>query len=95
MGFPLDAQTYGGSWIYGMSGGLVSLGLVIGLDYRRPTLDLQEELQKFKAHPWVAALLAGGKCVGYGAKAVPLGGWFAMPGMSTDGALFVGDWPGS
>ena len=95
MGFPLDAGTYGGSWIYGMSGGLVSLGLVVGLDYRRPTLDLQEELQKFKAHPYVAALLAGGKCVAYGAKAVPLGGWFAMPEMATDGALFVGDSAGT
>jgi electron-transferring-flavoprotein dehydrogenase len=95
MGFPLDAETYGGSWIYGMSGNVISLGLVVGLDYRRPTLDLQEELQKFKAHPYIASLLAGGKCVAYGAKAVPLGGWFAMPEMATDGALFVGDSAGT
>ncbi len=91
MGFPLDTQTYGGSWIYGMAGNVISLGLVVGLDYRRPTLDLHEELQKFKAHPWVAALLAGGKAIAYGAKAVPLGGYFAMPEPVTDGALFVGD----
>jgi electron-transferring-flavoprotein dehydrogenase len=91
MGHPLDANTYGGSWLYGMDANLLSLGLVIGLDYRRPTLDLHEELQKFKAHPWLAALLDGGKVVGYGAKAVPLGGYFAMPEPVTDGALFVGD----
>ena len=91
MGFPLDDQTYGGSWMYGMDGDLLSLGLVVGLDYRRPTLDLQEELQKFKAHPWLQQLLSGGKVVAYGAKAVPVGGYYAMPDRVTDGALFVGD----
>ncbi len=91
MGWPLDAQTYGGSWMYGMADDVLSLGLVIGLDYQRPTLDLQEELQKFKAHPWLAQLLDGGKIVGYGAKAMPLGGYHAMPESYADGALFTGD----
>jgi electron-transferring-flavoprotein dehydrogenase len=91
MGHPLDAHTYGGSWLYGMDRNLLSLGLVVGLDYRRPTLDLHEELQKFKAHPWMVDLLAGGKLVGYGAKAVPLGGYHAMPEAVIDGAIFVGD----
>jgi electron-transferring-flavoprotein dehydrogenase len=91
MGWPLDAQTYGGSWMYGMDSDVLSLGLVIGLDYRRPTLDLQQELQKFKAHPWLQELLAGGKIVGYGAKAMPLGGYFAMPEAYADGALLTGD----
>jgi electron-transferring-flavoprotein dehydrogenase len=95
MGHPLDAHTYGGSWLYGMDANLLSLGLVVGLDYRRPTLDLHEELQKFKAHPWLRELLAGGKVVGYGAKAVPLGGYFAMPEPVVDGALFVGDSAGT
>jgi len=91
MGFPLDDQTYGGSWMYGMDGDLLSLGLVVGLDYRRPTIDLHEEMQKFKAHPYLASLLEGGKVVSYGAKAVPVGGYYAMPQRFTDGALFVGD----
>ena len=90
-GFPLDAQTYGGSWMYGMADDVLSLGLVIGLDYKRPTLDLQQELQKFKAHPWLEELLAGGKIIAYGAKAMPLGGYYAMPEAYADGALFVGD----
>ncbi|MGH7725330.1 MAG: 4Fe-4S dicluster domain-containing protein [Candidatus Eiseniibacteriota bacterium] len=94
MGFPLDTHTYGGSWAYGMDGNLLSLGLVVGLDYRRPTLDLQEELQKFKAHPWLVSLLEGGKVVAYGAKAVPLGGYRAMPEPVTDGAIFIGDCAG-
>ncbi len=91
MGFPLDDHTYGGSWLYGMKDDHVSLGLVVGLDYRRPTLDLQEELQKFKAHPWLVSLLEGGQVVGYGAKAVPLGGYAAMPEFGADGALVLGD----
>ena len=91
MGFPLDDQTYGGSWLYGMDGDLLSLGLVVGLDYHRPTIDLHEELQKFKAHPYLASLLEGGKVVAYGAKAVPVGGYYAMPERVADGALFVGD----
>ena len=95
MGFPLDSHTYGGSWLYGMDANILSLGLVIGLDYRRPTLDLHEELQKFKTHPYVAGLLAGGKPVAYGAKAVPLGGHFAMPEAVIDGGIFVGDSAGT
>jgi electron-transferring-flavoprotein dehydrogenase len=91
MGFPLDDMTYGGSWLYGMTNDQLSLGLVVGLDYRRPTLDLHEELQKFKAHPYLSALLEGGKVVAYGAKAVPVGGYYAMPDRVVDGALFVGD----
>ena len=91
MGHPLDDKTYGGSWLYGMDRNLLSLGLVVGLDYWRPTLDLHEELQKFKAHPWLRTLLEGGKVVGYGAKAVPLGGYHAMPEPVIDGALFIGD----
>jgi len=91
MGHPLDTHTYGGSWLYGMNDNLLSLGLVVGLDYRRPTLDLHEELQKFKAHPYLCEVLAGGKVVGYGAKAAPLGGYHAMPEAVADGALFIGD----
>jgi len=91
MGFPLDDHTYGGSWMYGMDGDVLSLGLVVGLDYHRATTDLHEELQKFKAHPWLRSVLDGGKVIAYGAKAVPVGGYYTMPECVTDGALFVGD----
>ncbi|MEO6463331.1 MAG: electron transfer flavoprotein-ubiquinone oxidoreductase [Candidatus Eisenbacteria bacterium] len=91
MGAPLDSRTYGGSWLYGMDANLLSLGFMVGLDYERPTLDLHAVLQRFKAHPWLEELLAGGKVVGYGAKAVPLAGYHAMPEPVIDGALFIGD----
>jgi len=91
MGFPLPAETFGGGFIYGMSDTLWSLGMVTGLDYRDPTTDPHGNLQRLKTHPAVRALLEGGKPVAYGAKAIPEGGWWAMPKLSADGMLLCGD----
>jgi len=91
MGWPLDFSTYGGGFIYGMQGGQVIVGLVVGLDYKNPHLDPHNEFQRFKTHPRVAALLASGTMVGYGAKAIPEGGWWAMPRLAGDGFLITGD----
>ncbi|MCZ6602807.1 MAG: NAD(P)/FAD-dependent oxidoreductase, partial [Planctomycetota bacterium] len=61
MGFPLQSDTFGGGFIYMMSGGLVSIGFVIGLDYPDPFLDIHETFQRFKNHPFVRKILDGGK----------------------------------
>jgi electron-transferring-flavoprotein dehydrogenase len=95
MGWPLPSGVYGGSWMYGMRPNLVSLGLVMGLDYEDPTWDLHREFQRFKTHPFVARILEGGKCVRYGAKAIPGGGLYAMPRLYGDGWLLAGDAAGS
>src|SRR5438132_13992650 len=91
MGHPLDASTYGRSFLYGTDDGLLSLGFVMGLDYRDPSLDGHRETQHFKQHPYVRSLLEGGRLVGYGAKAIPLGGYYAMPALVIDGPVLVGD----
>jgi electron-transferring-flavoprotein dehydrogenase len=96
MGYPLDAHTFGGGWVYGMGaseGGrnLVSIGLVIGLDYRDPTMDCHRELQRYKLNPKVAAFLQGGKLLHYGAKSLPEGGLYSLPRAHGDGFLIVGD----
>ena len=91
MGFPLPAETFGGSFIYGMDDTHWAVGFVTGLDYRDPTTDPHGNLQRFKTHPFVKALLTGGKPVAYGAKAIPEGGWWAMPKLSSDGLLLCGD----
>jgi electron-transferring-flavoprotein dehydrogenase len=71
---------------------LVSLGLVVGLDYRDGGLDVHELLQRFKRHPLVRDLLAGGELVEWGAKTIPEGGYYAWPERrSGDGLLIVGD----
>ena len=91
MGWPLTSQEYGGSWIYGFQNNIVSLGFVTGLDYPDPRLDPQTVLQSFKRHPFIASLLEGGKLIRYGAKSLPYGGWWAIPPVSGDGWMVIGD----
>src|SRR6202047_4286351 len=91
LGWPLTAKEYGGAWIYGGKDNLVSLGYVIGLDYPHPRLDPQHVLQDFKRHPFVAKLLEGGKMIRYGAKAMPYGGWWAIPPVAGNGWMILGD----
>lgn len=91
LGFPSDTDTYGGGWIYGMKAGVVSIGYVTGLDYKDPMIDPHAEFQKFKTHPEVAKILAGGKMIKYGAKSINAGGWNTMPKLYADGVLLVGD----
>lgn len=91
MGYPHKSETYGGGFIYGMKDNHVSVGLLTGLDYKDPHLDPHMEFQKFKSHPFVAELLKDGKIVQYGAKTVPVGGYFAIPKLTFDGGLIIGD----
>ena len=91
LGFPSDTRTYGGGWIYGLKNNVISIGYVTGLDYEDPTIDPHAEFQKFKTHPKVAAVLAGGKMIKYGAKSINAGGYYTMPKLYADGVLIVGD----
>jgi electron-transferring-flavoprotein dehydrogenase len=91
LGYPLTMSEFGGGFIYGMPDGLASIGLVAGLDYRDPRFEPHEAFQRFKRHPFVADLLAGATLVRFGAKALPEGGWHAVPRLHMDGALIAGD----
>jgi electron-transferring-flavoprotein dehydrogenase len=91
MGYPLRMEEFGGAFIYAMPDGLLSVGFVSGLDYRDPMFDPHQTFLRFKQHPFVAGLLAGGKVVRYGAKALPEGGWHTIPRVHMDGALIAGD----
>ncbi len=91
MGAPLDTRTFGGGFIYGFTDTLVSVGLVIGLDYHDPFLDPHALFQKFKEHPLLAGILAGGKMVRYGARTISEGGFYAIPKPYADGVLLVGE----
>jgi electron-transferring-flavoprotein dehydrogenase len=90
-GYPLPAETFGGSFIYGMRDRVLDLGMVTGLDYKNPTTDPHNELQRLKEHPLIRAMIEGGKLVRYGAKAIPEGGYFAMIRPYADGLMIVGD----
>ncbi len=91
LGYPLRMEEFGGAFIYAMPQGRVSLGLVVGLDYRDPLFDPHQAFQRLKQHPLVSDLLRGGQLVKYGAKALPEGGWHTIPRTWMDGALIAGD----
>lgn len=86
----------GGTWIYPMKDAktgedLVSIGFVIDLEYADATTSAHDLLQTFKMHPLVRKILEGGERVGWGAKALPGGGYWSMPKLSMPGAVLVGD----
>jgi electron-transferring-flavoprotein dehydrogenase len=74
-----------------MADGRVSIGFVVGLEYKDPLFDPHAAFQHFKRHPFISSILDGGQLVRYGAKALPEGGWNTQPQLFVDGALIVGD----
>src|SRR5687767_8939257 len=91
LGYPLRQEEFGGSWLYAMADDRISIGFVVGLEYRDPLFDPHAAFQHFKRHPFISSILDGGTLVRYGAKAVPEGGWNTQPHLFADGALIVGD----
>lgn len=93
-GWPMDSQTYGGSWMYHLEGNQVSIGYVIGLDYQNPHLSPFNEFQRFKLHPAIRQYLEGGRRIAYGARAISEGGLQSLPRLTFAGGLLVGDTAG-
>jgi electron-transferring-flavoprotein dehydrogenase len=91
MGWPLNDETFGGAFIYTMADDIVDIGLVVGLDYKNPNLEPHALFQQLKTHPVIAKMLAGGKMIQYGAKALPEGGWHTIPRVWAKGAMLIGD----
>ena len=90
VGWPLDKNTYGGSFCYHAENKQIFLGYVIGLDYKNPHLSPFDEFQKFKTHPAIKKVIEGGKRISYGARALIEGGLQSLPKMFMPGALLVG-----
>src|SRR3954447_258934 len=91
IGWPLDARTYGGSWLYHLGGNRGSVGFVVGLDYENPYLSPFEEMQRFKTHPTVRPLFEGGRRIAYGARALSEGGFQSIPKLVFPGGAILGD----
>ena len=90
-GWPLAADTYGGSFLYHMEDTLVSVGFVVGLAYTNPYLDPYEEFQRYKTHPNIRVFFEGGKRIAYGARAIAAGGLMSLPKLTFPGGCLVGD----
>ena len=89
-GWPLDNNTYGGSFMYHAENKQIFLGYVIGLDYKNPHLSPFDEFQRFKTHPSIKKYIKGGKRISYGARALIEGGIQSLPKMYMPGALLIG-----
>lgn len=90
MGWPLTADTGGGSFVYHYGEQLVSIGFVVHLDYANPHLSPFDEFQRFKTHPAMRALLQGGKRLSYGARAISEGGVQSWPELIFPGGALIG-----
>ena len=91
IGWPLDDDIYGGSFIYHLDGDRLAIGFVVGLDYPDPNFRPFEAFQQFKHHPRIRAMLEGGEIISSGARALVEGGWQALPRCDMPGALLIGD----
>lgn len=90
MGYPLSYNTYGGGFMYHFGDRLVSVGLVVGLDYKNPFLSPFQEFQNLKRHPFYKNVLENGKCVSYGARALNEGGFQSIPKLAFPGGALIG-----
>lgn len=90
LGWPLDSNTGGGSFVYHYGDHLVSLGFVVHLDYENPHLSPYDEFQQFKTHPHIRQLLQGGSRLSYGARAISEGGVQSMPELIFPGGALLG-----
>jgi electron-transferring-flavoprotein dehydrogenase len=96
MGWPLRTgaryREFGGSFIYPLGDDMLTIGMVVGLDYRDVELSGHDLLQELKTHPKIRKLLAGGERIGWGAKTIPSGGWYSLPKrLHAPGLLLCGD----
>lgn len=89
-GYPLGLSVPGGGFVYEMKDNRVSLGFLIGLSYEDPMLDIYDAFMQFKHHPFISDIIRGGKVLEQGARTVSTGGYFTIPKLAVDGAMFAG-----
>ncbi len=90
IGWPMERDTYGGSFLYHLEDNQVAVGFVIGLDYANPHLSPFEEFQRFKTHPAIRPTFEGGRRIAYGARALNEGGFQSIPDLVMPGAALIG-----
>lgn len=90
IGWPMRADTYGGSFLYHMENNQIAIGFVVALDYSNPYLSPFDEFQRFKTHPSVRPLLEKGRRVAYGARAINEGGFQSIPKLTFPGGALIG-----
>ena len=90
-GWPLNTDTYGGSFLYHLDNNQVAVGFVVGLGYQNPYLSPFEEFQRYKTHPAIRPFFEGGKRLSYGARVITAGGLMSLPKLTFAGGALIGD----
>ena len=90
-GWPLDAHTYGGGFLYHMENNQIAIGFTVGAGYSNPYLSPFEEFQRLKTHPVLRGFFTGGKRLAYGARAITAGGVQSLPKLVFPGGALIGD----
>ena len=93
-GWPVDRQTYGGSFLYHLENNQVAVGFVVGLDYQNPWMSPYDEFQRFKTHPSIRGFFEDGRRICYGARAISEGGFQSLPKLTFPGGVLIGDTAG-
>jgi electron-transferring-flavoprotein dehydrogenase len=88
-GWPLT-DAWGGGFLYHQANGQVALGFVTALSYKNPYLSPFDEMQRWKTHPAIRAILEGGRRVAYGARAINEGGYQSVPKLTFPGGALIG-----
>ena len=89
-GWPLENDTYGGSFLYHLENNQVAVGLIVGLSYANPYLSPYEEFQRYKTHPAIRHYFEGAKRISYGARAITAGGLQSLPKLTFPGGALIG-----
>lgn len=90
LGYPLDLNTAGGGFVYEMDDARIALGFVTGLGYSDPAYDISDALIRFKQHPFISRIIKNGKVVEQGARTITGSGYYGLPRLAVNGAMFVG-----
>lgn len=91
LGYPFRKGVSGGGFVYCISENKISIGLIAHLSSEDPQFDLHKELQRFKLHPLIKNIVQDGKPTHYGARTIPCGGLYSIPGLTSDGLMIIGD----
>ena len=94
LGYPAPQNVFGGGFMYSMGEKLVSVGLILGLDWKYGDLNPQKEFERYRSHPFIADLLKGSVTIATGARTIPEGGYYSLGKIAVPGALVVGDGAG-
>ncbi|AGF46995.1 electron-transferring-flavoprotein dehydrogenase [Candidatus Kinetoplastibacterium desouzaii TCC079E] len=90
IGWPLNRKARGGGFIYHLNNNLISVGIIIDLDYENPWISPFNEFQNYKLHPLISKTLKNSKRISYGARTITTGGLLSLPKTTFPGGILIG-----